>query len=278
MNNKAQNTWDSRDEAQIQVHLTEYEKLRDEYVHVNSNMHQAVALALGSASIAIPLLLGQTANLSMSTIAGLLYFLTIVYAVITVSFASSAYSVGAISRYIHGYLEPEINRTIKSDKKHKVLCWETFARGERGTLIGKLVANAGSAAFTLMLLLPGAISLIAAHCVLSSPVPPAQQAAAFYLPSFLLVPLSIIAWVSYISAIASVLLATIYNLSRAKLFSGTNDAFEATLCASVGSASTVKRRPTFAAPDQASPEINHGTLGSEGGSGQEDPTASTPGG
>jgi hypothetical protein len=192
---------------ELQIHLTEYEKLREEMMHNLNSQDQKILLALGSASIAVPLLVGQTGNVPANIVASLLYTLAIIYAVLGMNYVGNFYSMIMIGKYIHEYIEPAVNQIVKSSSGHKLLYWESFLRRERRNVFAVILAGAGVAGSALLLLLPGAIALLAAQCVLLVPtIQTIQQSATLQLVSFLLTPLAIIAWFIYLLAVGSCIL------------------------------------------------------------------------
>ncbi len=209
-----QNTSKERtDEVQLQVHLTEYERLGDVQVQLINGQQQSIVLALGSASIAIPLLLGQTANIPLGVIVALLYILGIVYSVLGLDFASTSYSIGEIGKYIHEYIEPELNQMVKTTPGHRVLSWESFIRHERARGLPMFLANIGSIGSLLLLLLPGAAALVAAQSLLAE-IQTAQQNTLLNLVSSLLPLLSLFAWCIYLLTIAALILSATWFKSK----------------------------------------------------------------
>lgn len=207
----------NQDELKIQIHLTEYQKLREELMYFQNSLQHNVLLALGSASVAIPIILGQTANIPTTIIAILLYALAIVYAVIGMNYAYASYAIGLIGKYIHEHLEPAINREIKTPSKYKVLYWETFVRKERGGFPDILLAGMETIGSMALLLLPGAIALFTSQYVLLVPaIQPTQQNTTIQYISFWLLPISIIAWIAYLLMIAAFILVVIYHPIKTK--------------------------------------------------------------
>jgi hypothetical protein len=198
----------------IQIFLAEYEKLRDELMYFQNNQQQNILLALGSASVAIPILLGQSANIPTNIIAMLLYLLTIVYAIIGMNFAYSAYSVNLIGKYIHEYLEPAMNQATQSTSKYKVLHWESYVRRERGGFPDVFLSNIGPIGSMVLLQLPGAIALLASHYVVL--IPPTPQNPTLQYVSFWLPAMSIISWIAYSLSIASVIFLAVYHPLKSK--------------------------------------------------------------
>ncbi len=195
---------DEQNNLQVQVHLKEYEQLRAEIIQYLSSQDQRIVLALGSASVAIPLLVGQTGNLPTTIVASLLYALSIVYAVIGMNYAGGLYTIATISRYIHEHIEQELNRVVNPSSVHTLLQWESFLRQERKNVLTVILSGIGTIGSTLLLLLPGTFALLAAQYVLL--VPPTQmfqENAALKFISSLLTPLSLLAWCFYILALLS---------------------------------------------------------------------------
>lgn len=199
----------NQQEIEIQVYLTEFERLREEMIQSYTNQHQSVVLVMGSASVALPLLLGQTTNVTIVLIAALLYILTIAYAAIGLNYASEAYAIGEKSRYIHDYIEPEVNRILKTTAEHKVLTWESFVRRERANVFSMFLAYVGQMGSLLLLLLPGGASLLTAE-YLSSGMQATPSGTISQIVVFLLPWLSRLAWVSYALAIISIILSILW--------------------------------------------------------------------
>lgn len=203
---------ENKDKIRIQAYLTEYEKLRDELIYFQNSQQHNVLLALGSASVAIPILLGQIQNIPTNVIAILLYALAIVYAVIGMNYAHAAYAVGAIGKYIHEHLEPAINATLRSSTKYKALHWETHVRKERGGFPDFLLSGIGTIGSMALLLLPAAIALFTSQYVLLLPsVQVPQQSATLQYISFWLLPISIITWIAFSLTVISFILVAIYH-------------------------------------------------------------------
>ncbi len=189
---------------QVQVHLKEYEKLREEITLYLSSQEQRIVLALGSASVAIPLLVAQTQNVPTAILASLLYALTIVYAVIGMNYASGFYTIATISKYIHEHIETELNRIVQPPVDHQLLHWESFLRQERRNILSVVLAIIGAVGSTLLLLLPATFALLAAQYILLLPeMQTVQQGVPLQFVSSLLTWLSVLAWFAYLLDVGS---------------------------------------------------------------------------
>jgi hypothetical protein len=213
MGDQQNNSTEQQDEAQLQIHLAQYEKLVDVQVQLINGQQQSIVLALGSASIAIPLLLGQTTNIPLGVITALLYILGIIYSVLGLDFASTSYSIGEIGKYIHEYVEPELNQIIKTVPGHRVLYWETFIRQERARGLPLFLANIGSVGSLLLLLLPGAAALVAAQSLLAE-MQTSQPSTSLNFVLSLLPLLAIAAWCIYLLTIGTLVLSATWFKSR----------------------------------------------------------------
>jgi len=204
-------------DLQIQVHISEFEKLREEILHHMNTEQQSFLITLGSASVAIPILLSQTSNTPSSIIAILLYLLSIVYSIIGMNFASAAFTFGAIGKYVNTYLEPEINNLLETDAQHKVLYWETFLRLERGKFIAFFLSVMGPFGSTILILFPSFSALLAAKFVLlMSIIQPVQENATIQFISSWLFSLSIVAWIVFVLSTLAVIFSTLYHSLIAK--------------------------------------------------------------
>lgn len=206
----------NREELKIEAYLAEYQKLRDEMLFFQGSLQQNVLLALGSASVAIPILLGQTTNIPTNIIAILLYALAIVYAVLGINYAHASYTIGVIGKYIHEYLEPAINQAILSSE-YPALNWETYIRNERGRFPDLILSGIGPIGSMILLLLPGGVALFSSQYVLLVPsIQSSQQSPALQYISFWLLPLSIITWVMFAVTILSFIFIAIYHPIKTK--------------------------------------------------------------
>jgi|GEM_PF-4940467 hypothetical protein len=202
----------NKNELQLQVYLTEYQKLRDEIMYFQGNLYQNVILSLGSASVAIPLLVGQLSNVPSVVIASLLFALAIVYSTLGIQFSYASYAIGAIGQYIHQYLHPAINK-LNPTSKYKGLFWETFVREARSGFPDSLLAGLGTAGVILMIL-PSAISLFTASYVLSISSNQASQSNFVRLVSSGLPWLSAISWIAFIVFILSFVLVVYFHTGK----------------------------------------------------------------
>lgn len=203
------------DSQEIQAHIAEYTKLRDELLQVLNHQHQTIAWVLGSVSIAVPLLLGQTTNIAPIFIVVILYFLTIIYSIIAINFINNLFNIGAISRYLNDYIGPVANLLLRTKPNQKVLNWEMFIKQERSRVIPALLSSAGGMANSILMFMPGSISLATSQIVLSLPNSALPMSG---LLIGLLNLLSVVAWASYVISIMLLLFATFYRLFAARWF------------------------------------------------------------
>ncbi len=198
----------SEEQATIEAHIAEYEKLREFLSQSITNEYQVVALAVASASIAVPVLAGLT-NISETVLATLLYLLAIVYAVYAMILANNLFMAGLVSKYIHDHIEPEINRLLKIAEcpERRVFYWESFIRKERANPIAAILGSVGPIGGVTIILAPSLMALVVAQLVLPTSI---QQDSA-WLPM-----LSVISWICFGLGAGSLILAAIYNTNKVK--------------------------------------------------------------
>jgi hypothetical protein len=200
-------------DTEIQVHLSEYEKIRDEVVYQMGSASQSLLLSLSSASIILPLLFTQIDNISSIVLGAFLYVLAIVYAVIGMHYATANYYVNVNSNYIQQSLAPKVNLRLHTTTKNQVLQGENFQRNTRRSFAALYLSTAGAVATSLIILLPSLLSLIFAHyVVLLSPVPTPQPILALQFVSSFLLPLSIASLVFFILSCLSLILGAVFAL------------------------------------------------------------------
>lgn len=202
-----------RREFQIQAHLTEFEKLRDEISQFENIEQQTMVLALGSASVVIPVLIGQVKNMSEDVFASLIYALTIIYSVLAIKYAHASFDMGMVGKYINEYLTPELNRLLETESAHKVFLWESFIRGERKNLLVAYLESAAASATLLLMLFPGAVSLLIIGFISRMPNSQFLQQSTMANP-FWVRSVAVIAWITFIASVISVIFATIYNTTK----------------------------------------------------------------
>jgi hypothetical protein len=131
------------------------------------------------------------------------------------NFATATFILGVIAKYLHNHIEPEVNQILRTEPRHEVLHWESFLSRERANLFVLFLENVGPIASMLVVLLPGAASLVVAHYVSLLPqTKGAQQGAVLSFEPSLLLLLSVVAWCIYLLAIASLIMVTIYQASK----------------------------------------------------------------
>ena len=203
---------DSRIDTEIQVHLTEYQKIRDEIVHQIGNASQSLLLSLSSSSIVLPILFSQINNMPPIILGSFLYVLTIVYAVIGMHYATAQYFVNVESNYIHQSLAPKINLRLHTTSKNRVLQAENFQRSVRRNVVALYLSSAGAIATGIIILLPSLLSLLFAQYALLLPAAQTlQPTLAFQFLSSFILPLSIAAWIFFIFSCLSQLLTVVYT-------------------------------------------------------------------
>ncbi len=147
----------------IDVMLKEYESQRAEmFLHIEQQK-QIIALILVSVSIAIPVLLGQVNNIDSGLLVGFLYFIALIYTVISMYAASLQLDIDVMGYYIYTYIEPELNQLLTNNEESKrIFQWETFIRKFRTKphiLFGFCIGTIGT---TILIMLPGFTSLLIA--------------------------------------------------------------------------------------------------------------------
>ena len=207
--NKSKN--DEQKDIEIQVHLTEYQKIRDEVIHWIGSASQSLLISLSSFSVVLPLLFSQANNIPTLILNSFMYILAIVYAVIGMHYATSQYYVNTESNYIHQYLAPNINLKLNTTGNNRVLQAENYQRNARRNVIALYLSSIGSVATSLIILMPSLISLLIAHYLFSLPSTQAlQQTSATQFLSPIVSDLSIVAWTFFILSALSQLLVVIY--------------------------------------------------------------------
>jgi hypothetical protein len=183
-----------------------------QYRPVNDKI-QCLILSLGSASIAIPFLLGQTTSLPQNLIATGLYFLAFVYSVIGMKYATASYYVNSESNYIHQYLGPKVNAQLNTASGYCVFQAESFNRGQRHGIIPLYLSSIGSIAVSILIVLPSFSALLATQYVFLLPtVQSPQPSPGLQFLSSALIPLAIVAWASFGFSILSQVLSMVYAL------------------------------------------------------------------
>lgn len=208
---------EKRAEVEIQIHLTEFQKVRDELLQTLNSQQQLLVLILGSASIVFPLIGGQISNLSSHLIASILYTLVVIYSVIGLHYSYNLYFIGLLTKYIRDHLEPEVNRIMftPSDKR-TLLQWEPFSSKQRGTFPDILLSGLASIGTAVLLVLPSGFSLYLAQYILPTAVAQSQQSPFQQFVSVALPVLSSIAWALFITTIISIVLVAIYHAMKSR--------------------------------------------------------------
>lgn len=201
----------------VEVHLTEYQKLRDELVEALKSQQQTVVIALGSASIAIPILVGQSGSTPAHILAALLFGLGAIYAILAMNFSSAGYTIGVIGRYINTHLEVQLNDLLGAQSVERVLSWESFLRNERSGKSPFILSSIGTISSLFLILLPSFLALVSATNILMSLLAqPAGQAVSSNSEFFWLDLLSVFSWTSFLLGVLSALLLTVYNVIRSR--------------------------------------------------------------
>jgi len=211
MNNSTDNQGKSNREFVIQVYMQEYDKLREELIHYINVKNQIPVWVFGVASIAIPLLLTQTSNISPSIIASLLYATTIIFAGMTLIYVSTNFNVHQIAAYIRDFIEPQINQLV-STSDFRGFQWETFVKQRRASFLNLFLEIVGEIGTILLLLLPGLASLMIAEYIKLLPQNSVSTQIVFQGGSNWLHFLTMIAWFLYLLSIISLITITIYAI------------------------------------------------------------------
>ena len=209
---------------EIEAHLIEFQKLREEILYHLNNQRQSFLLTLGSASVVLPFLVGQIASTEPTTIRAVLYILTIVYSVFAINFAQSAFGYSVLGAYLHSELTPKINKAIYGAKANKVLQWETFLRDERSNIFVTIISSADSVSSAILILLPAAAfsyfsSFYTSFSRISQTMPstPVAEFLAKTLPL-----LSVLSSVFFITSIFMQIAVTIYVLFKSSFMKKRN--------------------------------------------------------
>jgi hypothetical protein len=204
-------------ETQVQVHLAEYNRLQEEVIQSFSNMQQTTVLTLGSASIVLPVLLSQANNISLPVIIGLLSFMSIIYSALEMNISTSLYNISVISKYVSGYIAPEINRLIETEPEHKLLSWVDFNLSERKGVLAGYLTTIGPAGSMLLTLLPSTISIVAAQYLMYSSVWQVQLNTTLSAIELSLTRVVIMfSWIAYVAAVLSLIFVIVYQISPSK--------------------------------------------------------------
>ena len=210
-----QNSTNTQSNLEVDVHLAEFEKLREEVMYHIKNQHQTMLISLGSVSVILPILMNQTSTLPLNVLAVVFYLLSITYSILAMNFAKSRYAISVISVYTYFHLMPRINQAIFNKQENYVLQWEAFIRKERMNFLAAVMAVIGPLGSLIIILLPGSLSIISAQYVLLIPATQIPQPTlALQFISAWLLPLSILSWAFFVTAIAVQVLGVAYTTFR----------------------------------------------------------------
>src|SRR5258708_4794301 len=103
-------------ESKVQVILVEFENLRESLLHATNHQRQVLLVSLGSAAVAIPALLSNTAVFALSAPvrAILLFTLSVVFGVMAANFASTMEEITAVGGYVDHKLRPKLNKILQT--------------------------------------------------------------------------------------------------------------------------------------------------------------------
>ena len=213
MSNKEQSETNSSKEKnnkseEGQVALVEYQKIRDEvFIHIN-NANQGIVLLLGSASVVLPLLISQTANLQLDLMIIVLDILCILYSAISMHITTSQYYINSESNYIYQNLAPRVNSLLNLKTPNEILQGEHFNRQNRKNILAFLASTIGPAAVSIITIMPALISLLAIQYIntLQKTIIPTYG----FLSNATL-PLNIVAWVFFATSIFSLIAQILYT-------------------------------------------------------------------
>jgi hypothetical protein len=121
-------------ESQVIAWTTEYASIRDEINRDIDRQHQTIVYTLAAASVAIPLvstLFDRDLTLPPFVIPAVLYSLAIFISVVIMTFATSMYKIAVAAKYLHEYVEPEVNLLLSTQGPRRLLGWESFLRQHR---------------------------------------------------------------------------------------------------------------------------------------------------
>ena len=193
-------------DSQIQAWATEYASVRVEINEEINRQHHTIVYTLAAASVAIPLVSGlfdKSANLPSYLIPSVFYMMTIFIAVVMMVFATSMYMIAVSAKYLHEYIEPEVNQLIKTQRRRRLLGWESFLRKNRRRRSEIFLASIGLGMLIIVSLVSGlALLLTASH--LASQLTPEIWG------------LGIIAWLLYGIAVVSIGLSFLYTMGILK--------------------------------------------------------------
>jgi hypothetical protein len=205
MKKLSDNSDQEKEGEKLQVYLAEFSAIRDEFLQQTTFQQQCLALTFGLSAIAVPVLLSQQ-GLEPLFVACLLYLISIFTSVLGMNFASSMNSLGVFSFYIYNQLEPRINQLVNKNQNLKIMKWEGFITEKRKNPIFLFLHSIGNIGSILLMIVPGiASNLIAQYVINSAPINTQQQSLNLHLFALLVGPLSIVAWISNIVSVLSIL-------------------------------------------------------------------------
>ena len=202
---------DAQTTIEFQVHLIEYQKLRDEIVHRIESASQTLFLSLSSSSVILPILFTQADKIPTIALGLFLHVLSIIYAVIGMHYSTSLYYVSSIGDYVHQSLAPKMNLRLNTSTKNRVLQSEDFLRNTRRNFISLYLSSIGTIATGLVILMPSLLFLLFAQYVFALPSAQiSQSATSFHFLGSWILPLDITAWMFFILSVLSQMLSMVY--------------------------------------------------------------------
>ena len=185
--------------SKVQILLHEYDSHREELFRNVQSHRQVIVIVLSSVSIALPLLLKQSEQINPVLLGGFLYFLVIMYSVVSMYTATLQYNIDVSAYYIDKYIRPKLVSLLSEDSNtvdDDILYWETYITQARAKPHVLYVNVSGTVGVLILLILPSIISLLMANYLTSSSFSFLQAREVAFL-----IGLKKFAWIAYILSI-----------------------------------------------------------------------------
>jgi len=207
---------DENDEAnerhlKVTVHLTEFEKLKDEIHQSEINLQQTLVIVGGSFSLVAPLLLDNLDRFSPNTMKLTLYTLVILYSCMTANYCWSLYAIFTLGKYINEHLVKEVNYLLRTEEGHKLLNWEKFVRNERRKL-PVFIVSGGQGASVILALIPSFLSIMVAENINSFKSMFSRQDIA--VTGAIMPYVAVFSWIFFISSLVITVAALFITLTN----------------------------------------------------------------
>lgn len=210
----AKKTIEQNSNHAIEVYLHEHGKLRDEIMHHVNTKLQIPVWSFGAASIAIPILLSQSENISKYVLAILFYSITIIFSAMAMNYAATLHGIHRITDYIREKIEPNVNKIINKGKPSGFQ-YENYIKEKRRSILYLYLEVVGEIGTILLLVFPGFASLISATYALSLEQNLDNPVANFQINASVLNTLHAVSIGIYALSIFSILAVTIYAIRTA---------------------------------------------------------------